>query len=353
MCLVLQDEGEIPSQAAWLYQKGIKLLVSKWNSAKEIDAWEVGTESYRKLSVEQKEALLTEIAARKFENPENFVLFQQKEIVSHITKFLQLANHRDGIAVLKAIEAQHGLLIERADELWSFSHLTFQEYFTAQWLNQLQADQGLADKIADHRWQEVVKLAVTSQQPADRLLQLIKQAIDHSIANKSMFQECLTWVLQKSESVQTNYKPAAIRAFYFDRALDRDLNRAFVRNRALARTLACDRDLAYALARDCTLALDLAYGLALDLALARELDGALTRKIVHDRTRALDLARTHALDLAFALDLTLVLVRDHALDLYPELANKLKQLKAALPTFSIQNWNSFQDCWQSNGTQWI
>jgi predicted NACHT family NTPase len=65
---------------------------------------------------------------------------------------------------------------------------------------------------------------VTSQQPADRLLQLIKQAIDHSIANKSMFQECLTWVLQKSKSVQTNYKPAAIRAFYFDRALDRNWN---------------------------------------------------------------------------------------------------------------------------------
>jgi len=33
-------------------------------------------------------------------------------------------------AVLKSIEAQHGLLVERA-EIYSFSHLTFQEYFTA------------------------------------------------------------------------------------------------------------------------------------------------------------------------------------------------------------------------------
>jgi predicted NACHT family NTPase len=125
MCLVFQDEGEMPSQATWLYRKGLKLLLNKWNDAKEIDEWEVGSETYRQLRVEEKEALLTEIAARKFENPKNFVLFQQEEIAAHITQLLQLTNIREGVAVLKAIEAQHGLLIERADELWSFSHLTF------------------------------------------------------------------------------------------------------------------------------------------------------------------------------------------------------------------------------------
>jgi predicted NACHT family NTPase len=86
----------------------------------------VDSEIYRNLGVEQKESLLIDIAARKFENPENFVLFQQDEIATQITQFLQLADRREGVAVLRAIEAQHGLLIERADELWSFSHLTFQ-----------------------------------------------------------------------------------------------------------------------------------------------------------------------------------------------------------------------------------
>jgi predicted NACHT family NTPase len=37
----------------------------------------------------------------------------------------------DSEAVLKSIEAQHGLLVERARGIYSFSHLTFQEYFTA------------------------------------------------------------------------------------------------------------------------------------------------------------------------------------------------------------------------------
>jgi predicted NACHT family NTPase len=137
ICLVLHDEGGIPSQVDNLYQRGIKLLLSKWNDIKQIEGWEVGSEIYRELTVERREALLTEIAARKFENPENFVLFNQEEIASYIKQFLQLADSGEGVKVLQTIEAQHGLLIERADELWSFSHLTFQEHFTLRWLTQL------------------------------------------------------------------------------------------------------------------------------------------------------------------------------------------------------------------------
>jgi predicted NACHT family NTPase len=37
----------------------------------------------------------------------------------------------DSEAVLKSIEWQHGLLVERSRRIYSFSHLTFQEYFTA------------------------------------------------------------------------------------------------------------------------------------------------------------------------------------------------------------------------------
>jgi predicted NACHT family NTPase len=71
---------------------------------------------------------------------------------------------------------------------------------------------------------------VKSQQPADRFVQLIKQAVDQSISRESTLQKILVWVLERSESIQANYKPAAIRAYYFaldidfDRALDRALN---------------------------------------------------------------------------------------------------------------------------------
>ncbi|MER3435567.1 MAG: hypothetical protein C4288_19770, partial [Leptolyngbya sp. ERB_1_1] len=257
MCWVFQDSGELPSQAAMLYRKGIRLLLEKWNDRKEISGWEVGDEVYQKLSLEQKEQLLTEVAAWKFENRKNSVLSEQKDLAKQIAKILKLADSRDGVAVLRAIEAQHGLLVERADELWSFSHLTFQEHFTVQWLTQLSPEQ-LAEKIANSQWQEVVKQLVKSQ-PSDRLLELIKRTIDCSVSQDAKLQEFLTWTQEKTESINAPYKPAAIRAFYFDRTHD----------------LALDHD------HD------------------------------HDHDHARDLALNHALDLAFALDLAL----DHALDL--------------------------------------
>ncbi len=304
MCLVLQDAGELPSQAALLYRKGIRLLLEKWNDRKEISGWEIGEEVYRKLDPKKKEALLTEIAARKFENPGNFVLFEQQDLAQQIANFLKLADAREGEAVLKAIEAQHGLLVERADELWSFSHLTFQEHFTLQWLTQLSPEQ-LAKKIANRQWQEVVKQLVQSQ-PADRLLRLIKQAIDYSISHDAKLQGFLTWVQKKSEAVNAPYKAAAIRALYFAPAFDLSLVRALDPKLARARDRALDLDLN--LTRD----------------LARALD------------RALDL------DLARALDLDLTLV------------NRLQQLKTQLSkNFSDQNWRKFQRWWRTSGQAWI
>jgi adenylate kinase family enzyme len=37
ICLVFQDEGEIPTQAGLLYEKGVQLLLGKWNDSKDIN----------------------------------------------------------------------------------------------------------------------------------------------------------------------------------------------------------------------------------------------------------------------------------------------------------------------------
>jgi len=351
MCLIFQDEGEMPSQVTDLYKRGIRLLLEKWNDTKDIQGWEMGSDTYRQLSVEQKEALLIEIAARKFENPENFVLFKQEEIVTYIdeflrrsdfstriARFLRLKNSRESLLILKAMEAQHGLLIERADALWSFSHLTFQEHFTVQWLTQLPSAQ-LAETIVNSQWQQVVEQLVKSQQPADRLLRLIKQSIDRSISGEATLNQFLTWVLQKADAIQTNDKPAALRAFYF--ALDRDLDRNL------------DLSQAHALALDFARPLDLARALAPNLARASDL--TLDLDLDLDLTRAYVRARVHAcdLDLALARALTrdLDLAHHLACALDYELAVKLKQLETKLP--SPENWLHFQRWWQVQGQQWL
>jgi predicted NACHT family NTPase/glycosyltransferase involved in cell wall biosynthesis len=319
MCLVLQDEGTIPSQIEWLYHKGIRLLLSKWNDTKEISEWEVGTEAYRNLNVDEKENLLTEIAVRKFENSENFLLFDQKSLVAEITRFLRLASPKEGIAVLKAIEAQHGLLIERADELWSFSHLTFQEYFTVQWLISLPSSD-LESKIVNSQWQGIVKQLLKSQQPADQLVRLIKLAIDRSIASEKNLQKFLVQIFQKAKSIQTCFKPASVRAFYF------------------------------ALGFSCTL--DFAY--TLDHSLTNT--SADTFTLDHDFDHLLALAD----NLSLIFDPTYIMVHDfnhilaqlHSVIKTPELLDKLIELRSTLPNYSSENWDNFRGWWRMHGMPW-
>ncbi|WP_068818326.1 NACHT domain-containing protein [Phormidesmis priestleyi] len=336
MCLVLQDAGELPSQTASLYRKGIRLLLEKWNDRKDIAEWEIGKEVYRKLSIDQKEALLIEIAARKFENPGNFVLFEQQDLAQQIANFLKLVDAQEGEAVLKAIEAQHGLLVERADELWSFSHLTFQEHFTIQWLTKLSPEQ-LAEKIADKRWQEIVKLAVESQQPADRLLRLIKQAIDHSVLQDAKLQEFLTWIQSKTESTKVDYKSAAIRALYFAFTLD----------------FSCNFSLDYALefsldhALELTLNHDLEF--AVDLTLAHSL--ALVRVLNHALGIAPDFEVDPDLDLYLNRPLTRAHTRAYALD--PILANKLEKLRIQLLEHVGQDSGSLKRWWNCSSHKWV
>ncbi|MEM8718989.1 MAG: NACHT domain-containing protein [Cyanobacteria bacterium P01_G01_bin.39] len=217
LCIIFQDNENIPLNKLnrnSLYEKGIKQLLGKWNDNKQIHNWEFGDEFYGKLSIDNKEKLLTEIAALKFNNKENFVLFSQKDLVNYINDYLKLNNKKQGLAVLQSIESQHGLLIERANEVWSFSHLTFQEYFTVKWLNELCLEK-LTKIILDSHWQLVIKHLVKSQQPADNLINRIKTSIDKMISLESNLQFFLESINQKTINRTQNSNIAAIRAFYF------------------------------------------------------------------------------------------------------------------------------------------
>src|SRR4028119_770494 len=120
-CAVFHQTGKFYSERSKLYEEGLELLLKQWDKSREIERDEI----YHDLSVERKLELLSYLAVKKFEQTQ-YVLFEQTEIEGYITEFLEI-KQRDSRAVLRAMEAQHGLLIERAQKVWSFSHLTFQE----------------------------------------------------------------------------------------------------------------------------------------------------------------------------------------------------------------------------------
>ncbi|HEY9875028.1 MAG TPA: NACHT domain-containing NTPase, partial [Candidatus Obscuribacterales bacterium] len=133
-CSVFQSKSTFPAKRSDLYKQGLELLLMRWNEAKGI----IRDEIYHNLSLSQKLKMLSQIAAQTFEHGDYF--FEKSTVQEHIRYFLETlpnsssdmdALQVDSEAVLKSIEMQHGLLVERSREIYSFSHLTFQEYLTA------------------------------------------------------------------------------------------------------------------------------------------------------------------------------------------------------------------------------
>ena len=228
-CAVFQQTGKFYSKRSKLYEEGVELLLEQWDKSREIERDEI----YRDLSVEQKLELLSYLAFKKFEQNQ-YVLFEQKEVEGYIADFLKISP-RKSRAVLRAIESQHGLLIERSREVFSFSHLTYQEYFTARFIVSHEDWRLLIEKTDVTRWDEVLNLTRENiKKPAQILC--LKSAMDNWIKEKVDIQSYLNWVQQKTESffasqltTITNIKPAAIRAFYFAMNFDMDWYEDYLR----------------------------------------------------------------------------------------------------------------------------
>jgi predicted NACHT family NTPase len=101
-------------------------------------------------------------------------------------------------AILKSIEVQHSLLIERSKGIYSFSHITFHEYFVAQKVvsssfpQTEEVFQNLLNHITDKRWREIFLLTAEMLPNADDFLLLMK----HKIESLSAFDDKL-WMLLK------------------------------------------------------------------------------------------------------------------------------------------------------------
>ncbi len=291
LCLVFEELGSFPLNRSELYKEGLDVLLKKWDVQRNIERDQV----YKKLSLKRKEDLLSQIALETFERSDYF--FKQKEVERHITQYIRnlpdssidpQVLQLDSEAVLKSIEAQHGLLVERARGVYSFSHLTFHEYFTARKIitssNPYAFDdkrlQALATHVNEKRWREVFLLTVGMLESADTLLQSMKSRIDTFLETDNKLQKFLIWVEKKSRSVEVVCKPASVRAFYFALMLEHPRDRA--RNLALdlTSTLRHNRDR------------DVAHNLTCILDLARDLDR--TYNLTCDLVCVLDNVRDHA-----------------------------------------------------------
>ncbi len=217
LCLVFGDSGDFPANRSELYQEGLDVLLKKWDAKRNIEREQV----YKNLSLQRKEDLLSQIGLTAFEQKDYF--FKQKTAEAYIADFIRNLRNADtdpevlkldSEAVLKSIEAQHGLLVERAKGIYSFSHLTFHEYFAAREIVANSAYENLVEHITEKRWREVFLLTSGMMRKADDLTLLMKHKIDGLISTDEQLQHFMRWIAKKSSLATVPYPPAEVRGIY-------------------------------------------------------------------------------------------------------------------------------------------
>jgi hypothetical protein len=210
ICLLYQRAGQFPTNRSTLYEKALRVLLEEWAGEKGVPQEAI----YRGLDTKRKELMLSEIAFFAFK--EDRLFLYKRELAVQIERILQEMlpeeTYVDGTQVLKSIEVQHGILVERAEGIYSFSHLTFQEFLAAQYIvDNYQLTASLIDAHLVHsRWQEVFIL-LAGLKPADNLLLQMSTQIQQ-YASSTALHFLLNWADSLTTGSKGDNNPIAKRA---------------------------------------------------------------------------------------------------------------------------------------------
>ncbi len=283
LCLTFEETGMFPARRAEIYEEALDALLKKWDASRSIKRDTV----YRTLSPVYKRQMLARIAAETFANDELFM--RQDDLTRRIVAYLRrlpstdVAEDIDGEAVLHSIEAQHGLLVERTQRIYSFSHLTFHEYLTARYTvdhPSRQMFQSVVDHAQDARWREVLLLTASllDDTNAETFFNAFDAALRTIIQSNPILLPLWQWIYRTTENIAHNQQ-ATIRGWYLVLALVSIAISHFRETRVLALARARARDLAHSSDRIYDHDLVRANLSALGGTFDRALEGALARAL--------------------------------------------------------------------------
>jgi NACHT domain len=309
LCLVFDDSQTFPEKRAELYKRALDVLLSKWAAEKRIQRDPI----YKDLTLPLETMMLAEIAYCGFRA--DCLFFSRREVVEQIHIFLDsnsnAPHNLDGDVILNAIQIQQGVLVERANDVFSFSHLTLQEYLSAQYITDNdRADNNLIEKLVNNhltekRWREVFQLiGGLMRGGAEPLLLQIDRQTQKFIDNPKL-QSLINWSNQETKNSDGNFNSVAKRAFLLFFAI------------VLARIRARDVNFNSIPVDKLNHTAQLSHDLFLELTLDHK----------PDTFRTLKNEATLGMAFGLPLDRALSIVIDHARDLNCALAYDIKNIK--------------------------
>ncbi|MBD2234286.1 NACHT domain-containing protein [Phormidium tenue] len=371
LCLIYDRQQILPTQRSTLYGQALDILLSEWSAQKRLEHDPI----YEGFHPGLEKVLLAQIAYESFEQDQLF--FLKDDITWRIGEFLadtlDAPKHLDGAAVLRAIERQQGILVERATNIYSFSHLTLQEYLTAFHIKEegLEAEL-IAHHLTDKRWREVFLLvAGLMGNKAIEFLTAIEATAHTYIEMYPKLISLIRWAKTSTTDSREQFNPIAKRATAI--ALASSITSAIAIDRARALASNSDSDRVLAIDRASTLASALNNDRVLAIALATDSDSAIAIAIDRAIDRATAIALANSIASILAIDSDSSITTDIALAIdralasaiainscfaailsnpkFSELPNQLERMARTVPAqdapgSSWQNWaNELETLW--------
>ena len=213
LCMVYDNSQHFPRNRANLYEKALSIFLEEWAAEKRVSRYSTVNQY---LDIADEKWMLSEIAAKNF--AANRLFFNESELIGQIKAFSEgndnIPQKFDASKILEAIVVDQGLFVERVRGVYSFSHLTFQEYLTAHYIvGDIRSIQGLVvDHLHDERWREIFLLTAGLMREADNLLVEMEVEASKSI-NTNKLKSLLRWAKCITNTPDTSYNGIAKRAF--------------------------------------------------------------------------------------------------------------------------------------------
>lgn len=202
LCISYHETLEFPDRRSEIYGEALDALLKKWDTSRSIKRDNI----YGGLSLGRKNQMFTRIGAETFE--EEKYLFSREFLAGRVTAYLETLPGAeagidiDGEEIVREIEAQHGTFCQRARNLYTFSHLTFQEYYTARYVvtdYKTRTRALIQNHMSDPKWREVFLLTAEMLDDAGEFFDCFREAIDDVVRTDERLWRFLKFVDKKAE----------------------------------------------------------------------------------------------------------------------------------------------------------
>ena len=223
LCWTFEDSYDFTRSRYGLYADAVDSLLRRWDASRRIER-----KSNLKLSRQRKIAMFSQIAYNGLNHNPPKLLWQKWELEQKLIDFIESISFEiDTYDVLREIEANYGLLIQKAKRIYSFSHLTFQEYFAAEYIVEnrevVSLNKFVEQNLMKRQWREVFILITErlNQTKVDEFIKLIFKRTNEIIKDSQPLQDMLKWL--NKMTVNAGVKSSSWRALYLALDLDTDL----------------------------------------------------------------------------------------------------------------------------------